>query len=289
MIPVVIWAGACGFACFRRNRIKKAADDRCTVPRHDVRRACGLWLNWKRPSGVRAKQLSDMTSIKDILETMTATGQNAIRDFQQVMADAELSSVPFEHWTIKDVLPVDGCDALVEWSPGDEHLMGDTGGRRETRNATRVFVDPEVRARDARLEVMAQALDSAEARAAITRLCGVSLDNTALRLELSLDTDGFWLEPHTDIGAKKLTLLVALSSSPDADQWGTDLMDSTGVSVKRSSGRFNTGTMFVPGTDTWHGFVRRPISGVRRGLIINFVDSSWRAVHELAFGPATGA
>jgi hypothetical protein len=30
-------------------------------------------------------------------------------------------------------------------------------------------------------------------------------------LELCLDTDGFWLEPHTDIGAKKLTLLISLS------------------------------------------------------------------------------
>ncbi|MDG6094951.1 2OG-Fe(II) oxygenase [Acetobacter sp. AN02] len=217
---------------------------------------------------------------------MTSPLQATIRDFQTAVSQAEPSSVPFRHWTISDVLPQAACQALVEWEPGETHLAGDTGGRRETRNEARVFVEPEIRARDPRLDELAVTLDSPEARAAITRLCGTPLDQTALRLELSLDTDGFWLEPHTDIGAKKLTLLISLSVSPDADQWGTDLMDADGHSVKRSSGRFNTGTLFVPGTDTWHGFVRRPISGVRRGLIVNFVDSSWRAVHELAFGPA---
>lgn len=210
----------------------------------------------------------------------------AVQNFRHCLATAQESDVPFRHWTLENILPSPACDALVAWKPAENTIAGDTGGRRETRNESRVFVTPESRAEDERLDVMAQMFDSPEGRQAFTDLCGVNLNHTALRLELSLDTVGFWLEPHTDIGAKKLTLLIALSIHPDAEQWGTDLMTPDGTSVVRSSGRFNTGTLFVPGTDTWHGFVRRPISGLRRGLIVNFVDSSWRATHELAFGPA---
>ncbi|NHN86749.1 2OG-Fe(II) oxygenase [Acetobacter musti] len=210
----------------------------------------------------------------------------AIENFRRTVAAARASDVPFRHWTLDNVIPGEACEALVAWEPAQGSVAGDTGGRRETRNGARVFVEPGARNRDPRLDVMARMFDSPEAREAITGLCGTSLEHTALRLELSLDTDGFWLEPHTDIGAKKLTLLIPLSVAPDAGQWGTDLMNAEGESVVRSSGRFNTGTLFVPGDDTWHGFVRRPIDGLRRGLIVNFVDSTWRATHELAFGPA---
>lgn len=229
--------------------------------------------------------MTEMARTTDLASDQTAR-KTAIAGLRAALDTADCSTVPFRHWTLSDVLPRGACDALVAWEPEAEEIAGDTGGRRETRNASRVFVEPQARARDARLDVMARMFDSAEGRNAIERLCGANLDHTALRLELSLDTDGFWLEPHTDIGAKKLTLLIALSEHEDAEEWGTDLMSPDGETVARSSGRFNTGTLFVPGSDTWHGFRKRPISGLRRGLIVNFVDSTWRATHELAFGPA---
>ena len=46
---------------------------------------------------------------------------------------------------------------------------------------------------------------------------------------------------------------------------------------------FNVGFSFVPGRDTWHGFDKRPIRGVRRSVIINYVKPEWRARHELAY------
>ena len=48
-------------------------------------------------------------------------------------------------------------------------------------------------------------------------------------------------------------------------------------------GNVNRGLIFVPGTDTWQGFVRRPIEGVRRSLIVNYVGLEWRSRQELAF------
>jgi hypothetical protein len=41
--------------------------------------------------------------------------------------------------------------------------------------------------------------------------------------------------------------------------------------------------IFIPAADTWHGFHRRPINGVRRSLIVNYVKPEWRPRNELAF------
>ena len=41
--------------------------------------------------------------------------------------------------------------------------------------------------------------------------------------------------------------------------------------------------IFVPSNDTWHGFESRPINGVRKSIIINYVTQEWRAREQLAF------
>ncbi|MCP1215428.1 2OG-Fe(II) oxygenase [Acetobacter orientalis] len=211
----------------------------------------------------------------------------AVSAFTQMLAATPAVSHPYQHWMMGEVLPQEACSALVAWNPGSEALAGDVGGRRETRNKSRVFVDKTIRAQDPRLDRLAHLFESAQVRQGFAQYCGAQLDDAALRLELCLDTDGFWLEPHTDIGAKKLTLLISLSEDDHAGEWGTDLMTPEGASVARASGVFNSGVLFIPSDKTWHGFVRRPIGGTRRTLIVNYVDPSWRAVHELAFGPVS--
>ena len=44
----------------------------------------------------------------------------------------------------------------------------------------------------------------------------------------------------------------------------------------------NHGLIFIPGADTWHGFLKRPIRGVRRSLIVNYVGHDWRERWQLA-------
>ena len=41
--------------------------------------------------------------------------------------------------------------------------------------------------------------------------------------------------------------------------------------------------LFVPGGDTYHGFEPRPIAGIRKSVIINYVTNEWRAREQLAF------
>jgi hypothetical protein len=109
------------------------------------------------------------------------------------------------------------------------------------------------------------------------------LGGSSLRIEYCLDTDGFWLEPHTDNGAKLYTMLIYLSDEPGSEAWGTDTLDGSDGFVASTPHVRNGGLIFIPGADTWHGFHRRPIAGVQRSLIVNYVRPEWRSRHELTF------
>ena len=192
---------------------------------------------------------------------------------------------PFRHWILDTVLP-DICAARLARldPPGD--AMGEGGGRRETQNDRRVFLTPALQNADTDCRDLACALQSPGTVAALAAICGTDLDGTRLRIEYCRDHDGFWLEPHTDIGAKLFTLLIYLNTPPPGEDWGTDLYDASGALAGTAPSRANAGVAFVPGRETWHGYRRRPITGVRRTLIVNYVVADWRSVQELAF-PAT--
>jgi len=189
---------------------------------------------------------------------------------------------PFRHWLTVDTLPDDLARGIARREIAAPDI-GDTLGKRETHNASRVFLNDGSCRAVTDYAVLAEAFQDDATVGLLADLTGQSLDGGFLRIEYCLDTDGFWLEPHTDIGAKLLTFLVYLSDSPEADDWGTDLMTSEGAVLGRSPGGFGKGLVFVPGSDTWHGFTRRPITGVRRSLIVNYVKPEWRSRHELAF------
>ena len=189
---------------------------------------------------------------------------------------------PFRHWCPRDVLPQTLCDA-VRALPFPPPLIADTLGKRETHNSRRIFVSEPNRARFAACASLADAFQDEATVGLLEDLTGARLNGAFTRIEYCQDTDGFWLEPHTDIGAKLLTLLIYLSDHPDAESWGTDIMNAEGQVLARLPGTANRGLIFVPGPDTWHGFAKRPIDGVRRSLIVNYVKPEWRSRHELAF------
>ncbi len=195
---------------------------------------------------------------------------------------AEFSAKPFRHWLPKAMLPQDVALA-IDALPVEAPQIDDTAGKRETHNSTRTFFGKEARAENEVCDALAHALQDAETVATLERITGAPISQGHLRIEYCLDTDGFWLEPHTDIGAKLFTMLIYLSRDPGSEAWGTDILDANRQLVATTPYHRNDGLIFVPGEDTWHGFHKRPIHGVRRSLIVNYVKPEWRSRRELAF------
>jgi hypothetical protein len=201
--------------------------------------------------------------------------------FAMALADARRSDDPFRHWQLTEALPPDVAPALLELPFMPPPAA--TAGKRETHNAARSYCSVENRRRFAICNDLAQVFQSQATVGAVEHSCGIDLSSTFLRIEYCQDSEGFWLEPHTDIGAKRYTLILSLSDGAETTEWGTDLYDSRRNWVGRAPYAQNRGLAFVPAADTWHGFEPRPIRGVRRSLIVNYVGPEWRARHELSF------
>jgi hypothetical protein len=103
-----------------------------------------------------------------------------------------------------------------------------------------------------------------------------------LRIEYTLDSGDFWLEPHLDIKEKLLTFLVYLSKDPGSNEWGTTIYNKDLSFHSKAPYKSNLGLMFMAGKDTWHGVPKQNIQGVRKNIIINYVTSDWKSIHELA-------
>ena len=84
---------------------------------------------------------------------------------------------------------------------------------------------------------------------------GADLDDTFLRIEYAVDATGFWLEPHTDLGVKRLTILHYISDVPGQEDCGTDIYNADKTRAKRTPFENNLALAFVPG--------RRHVSRIR--------------------------
>jgi hypothetical protein len=73
---------------------------------------------------------------------------------------------------------------------------------------------------------VAEAFQHQDVVASLADAVEAPLHGTCLRVEYALDVDGFWLEPHTDLGVKALSLLIPLPAGRRQSDLGTDLYHS---------------------------------------------------------------
>jgi hypothetical protein len=200
--------------------------------------------------------------------------------FRASLAQAQGFAAPFPYFRAAQLFPASVAEALAALP---FEASSPASGRRECVKE-RLYVDEARCAQDGLLHAVASALQSQKVASALHALCGAPLEGTYLRLEYAIDADGFWLEPHTDLGVKKFTGLIAISGSDvEAQDLGTDLYTSAARPFGRAPFVPNSGTLFVPGTETWHGFAPRPIKGLRKSLILNYVGADWQSREQLAF------
>lgn len=189
---------------------------------------------------------------------------------------------PYPHWFVSQCLPDDVVDGVLALPFPAPSLEG-VSGKRELHNATRRYFDAENRAKFPFVEAVSQAFQDADVTHTIERTFGSKLKGSYVRIEFAQDTDGFWLEPHTDLGVKMFTFLLYLSKDPGHKELGTDIYDNDKTWVARSPFASNAAMIFVPSNNTYHGFEARKIPGVRKSLVINYVTNEWRAREQLAF------
>lgn len=189
---------------------------------------------------------------------------------------------PYPHWFVENCLPagvVDQCLGLQFPAPGLDGISG----KRELHNATRRYFDAGNRAKFSFVDDVAQAFQSPDVTGAIEKTFGSKLKGSYVRIEFAQDIDGFWLEPHTDLGVKMFTFLLYISKDEAHKDLGTDIYNNDKSWNSRSPFKSNAAMIFVPGSDTYHGFEARPIQGVRKSLVINYVTNEWKAREQLAF------
>ena len=196
------------------------------------------------------------------------------------IAARETHESPYRWHMLRAVLGPETIAAIYE-IPADVPDLAGESGRREIHNKSRSYFDAETRASQPVAGAVCAAFQDPRTVAAIADAFGTDIEGTSLRIEYALDTDGFWLEPHTDLGVKRFTLLLYLSEGHE--DLGTDIYDAARKPVGRSPFAPGAAMVFVPGDDTYHGFEKRPIRGVRRSLIVNYVTPEWRAREQLAY------
>jgi hypothetical protein len=199
--------------------------------------------------------------------------------FRRSLANASRFDLPYRHWILESVFErelMNGFEALP-FEPLE--LQGD---------GTRVSIPPAAflnEATCARYPVLSRIVDILSHEAAVEdleRLCGISLQGTFLRISYHVDMHGFWLRPHTDLAAKRLSLIVLMKHNPVDEPIGTEMYDSSGTLISRAPSRDNSGLMFIPSNNTFHGFTQRHLFGTRCTLVVNFVSDAWANRDELA-------
>ncbi len=189
---------------------------------------------------------------------------------------------PYPHWFLQRCLPEAAADEITIL-PFPAPALGGVSGKREVHNATRKYFDRENAAAFPVCKAFNDAFQDKRTTGAIESIFGTKLGSTYLRVEYAQDIDGFWLEPHTDLGVKVFTMLLYLSKDPGHRDLGTDIYDTDKKPIGRSPFDPNGAMVFVPSNVTYHGFEARPIPGVRKSVIINYVTNEWRAREQLSF------
>lgn len=228
-----------------------------------------------------------------LLDPSATTARDDAREacragFAASLASAKVQDEPYRHWILSNVLPPDVAQALDALPFPAPELHG-VSGSREIHNNTRRYVDAEAIAAYPVCRSLAEAFQDARTVKLIEEITGARLGGCCLRIEYAQDTEGFWLQPHTDLGVKKFTLLYYLSPDGSGDL-GTDVYADAKTWSHRAPFIPGAALAFVPSDNTWHGFEPRPIPVVRKSLIINYVTAEWRAREQLAYPetPVTG-
>lgn len=212
----------------------------------------------------------------------SVTSDAVVSSMHASIAATSRVATPYPHWFLNNCLPAQAVSE-IQALPFEAPALSGISGKRELHNATRTYFDAPNRDAHAVCSAVCEGFQDPRLTKRIESHFGTNLAGTYLRVEFAQDINGFWLEPHTDLGVKVFTMLLYLSTEPQHAVLGTDIYDTDKKHIGRSPFTPNGAMVFVPSNNTYHGFEARQIDGVRKSVIINYVTKEWKAREQLAF------
>lgn len=213
---------------------------------------------------------------------MSASTEAVVESLSRSFSSAVKSERPYPNWQLRNCLPDDVAKDVLGLPFAAPGLDG-VSGKRELHNKTRTYFDAANQAQFPSVKAVSEGLQDPRTTAMIERQFGINLQGSYVRIEYAMDIDGFWLEPHSDLGVKLFTFLLYLSTDKEHADLGTDIYDGDKKWVGRSPFASNAAMVFVPSNNTFHGFEKRRIAGVRKSIIINYVTDAWLAREQLSY------
>jgi hypothetical protein len=198
------------------------------------------------------------------------------------LKSAAVKESPYRHWLWRSVFPDTVVQAMAALPFPKPDLHG-VSGKRELHNDSRHYFDAANQARFAVCDRVARLFQADETVRLLQEATGADLSDTNVRIEYTLDADCFWLQPHTDLGVKRITILFYMPDAEDQQDLGTDIYADPDTWVARPPFEWNTALVFVPSDNTYHGFEKRDIPRVRRTVIVNYVTQDWMAREQLTY------
>ena len=179
-------------------------------------------------------------------ESLSAAAERVAELFAAAVASRRTFEAPYRHCLLENVFPADVAEELAHL-PFAPPVLNGVSGKRELHNDQRSYFDVGGVTRFPVMRGVAEALQSTRIAGLIHDAFDAPIDDSFLRLEYAQDVDGFWLQPHTDLGVKKFTCLIYLSEGPGHETLGTDIYETPERHFGVSPFRRGAAMVFVPG------------------------------------------
>ena len=178
---------------------------------------------------------------------------------------------PWDHYTIDNFFPTEHYNLIKSIPPLKTDYSEITGFRDVIKG--RVFLNDEYVSKNPQFKQVAQYLNN---KPYFSGMFNVDLSNALCRPEIIDDRHPFFHDIHTDEPNKKLTIIINIDKEDDQNL-ATDLYRDRKTHAKKLNWQDNSAVLFVPTDKMWHGFAPMEYKGIRRIMIINFVDENvWR-------------
>lgn len=183
---------------------------------------------------------------------------------------------PWKHYIIEDVFQQEDFEKIKNLELNNANYDEITGFRDVIKGRT--FLNNELVEKDPSLLPAAQWLNR---RDYYEDCFKTDLSNTFMRAEIIHDRYPFFHDVHLDLPCKNLTIILNIDKEDDKNL-ATDLYHTKNIHVKKLDWVPNGGIAFKITENAWHGFQPTEYKGIRKIMIVNYVDiNEWRDKDQL--------